>query len=132
MAWGIINNNPFNIRPGDNWLGLVGEAGGFCKFIDMKHGIRAGLINLYNGYFSRGRTIKEIIAEYAPGSDNNNVESYAGRVSSFSGVGVDEIPGNDKWLKVAHGMMIVECGVNLKSEAQLREVVDEFNLYNYM
>ena len=42
---GIRNNNPGNIRWGDNWKGLVPEDKrtdrSFCQFIDVKYGIRA-------------------------------------------------------------------------------------------
>lgn len=79
QSFGMRNNNPFNIvySKMNNWKGQLGStqgiAGKFCVFETLEYGIRAGLINLRNGYFRRGvNTIDEIINKYSA----TDVEAY--------------------------------------------------------
>ena len=76
---GIRNNNPLNIRVGNNWKGEVSHPTdhAFEQFTDMKWGVRAAFIVLRN-YIIRHRcnTIKKIIPRWAPNSDNNNTAAY--------------------------------------------------------
>jgi hypothetical protein len=48
---GIRNNNPGNIKVGDNWQGMTGNDGTFIIFADMGWGVRAlgtALVNMIN------------------------------------------------------------------------------------
>lgn len=62
---GIRNNNPGNIKTGDNWQGMVGNDGTFIIFADMGWGVRAigtSLVNMINkGY----NTITLLISEWS-------------------------------------------------------------------
>lgn len=85
----IYNNNPFNIRKTNiSWLGEVVESftgSNFERFNTLELGIRAGLKNLENGYFSKQMTLRQIIERYAPKSENNT-ESYIRYVSTKTGI----------------------------------------------
>ena len=83
---GIRNNNPYNMRKGkSSWKGLVGsDDKGFCVFDNMVNGVRAGTINLRNGYFNLKLNISQIVAKYAPASDDNNETAYIKTIVSFN------------------------------------------------
>lgn len=132
MGWGIVNKNPFNIRPGDNWLGSVGQAGGFVKFAEFKWGLRAGLLNLWNGYFKFSRTIKQIFYMYAPPGDGNNTEAYINAVCKETGLNPDSVPGKKDYLNVAAAIIYHESGVKLYNEEDLRKVAVEFGFNQYL
>jgi hypothetical protein len=84
------NNNPFAIiQPvPDNWKGLTGkENDGFLQFSAPIWGVRAGYINLINGYIRKGlNTISAIFPVYAPDSAGNNSTAYISRVSQITGI----------------------------------------------
>lgn len=88
---GIRNNNPGNIRHGDNWLGLVkGDDPSFCTFETHIYGIRAIMVILKN-YYKRHKldTVEKIIGRWAPPNENDTI-SYAKAVAAGLGVAVDE------------------------------------------
>jgi len=93
-AWAIPYNNPMAIiQPNpDNWQGLVGDDRGRLKFSSMPFGVRAGVINLYNGYFNKGNnTLKGIFEVYAPsGHGANNPLTYANTVGQKIGVDINK------------------------------------------
>ncbi len=92
---GLRNNNPGNIRPGEPWQGKIGEDGGFIVFLDITYGTRA-LAKDLNTKITKGLdTIRSIITQYAPASDNNDVAAYITSVSNDTGIGPDEQLGND-------------------------------------
>lgn len=66
----IATNNPFALiqKPADAWVGLTGsKPNGFLIFDTATNGARAGWINLYNAYLSKGiNTPNTIIPIYAP------------------------------------------------------------------
>ena len=78
-----INHNPGNLTrlKGQKWEGetntppvllATGRSTRFAPFVSDYYGLRAMLLNLKNGYFSKGRnTIKSIIEKYAPANENN-------------------------------------------------------------
>lgn len=74
---GIRNNNPLNIRLGDNWQGLRQEQTdkAFCQFISMEYGLRAAFIILFNYLKKKVDTPDKIIKRWAPPSENKT-ESY--------------------------------------------------------
>lgn len=79
---GIRNNNPLNIRKGDNWMGLVAVSTdkAFCQFISMRWGLRAAVM-IIKKYMTKYEcdTIRKIINRWAPPSENNTV-SYVDTV----------------------------------------------------
>lgn len=91
---GIRNNNPGNIRWGDEWKGLVPQAQrtdkSFCQFIKPEYGIRAMIIILRN-YQRKHRlsTISGIINRWAP-TNENDTQSYINSVAKATGVDPDQ------------------------------------------
>jgi hypothetical protein len=93
MTRGIRNNNPGNIRHGDNWQGMdaVQPDQSFITFTSPEWGIRAMTRILRNYQRRHGLyTIREIISRWAPPEDNNDTESYIAHVSRVLGIGPDE------------------------------------------
>lgn len=74
---GIRNNNPLNIRKGNDWQGerhpQVDPA--FEEFESMEMGLRAGFKVLQSYVKKRIDTPSAIIARWAP-SDENNTKAY--------------------------------------------------------
>lgn len=93
-ARGIRNNNPGNIRWGDEWKGLVPETQrtdkSFCQFKSAEYGIRAMIIILRNYQRKHGlSTISGIINRWAP-TNENDTQSYINSVAKASGVDPDQ------------------------------------------
>ena len=117
---GIRNNNPLNIRKGNNWLGErpIQKDRDFEEFESLQMGLRAGFIILKNyqrislAPKMRANTIRKIINRWAPASENNTLK-YIETVSKRSGLNPDElIAYRDKprMLAVVEAMCFVECG----------------------
>ncbi|MBL5819909.1 structural protein [Serratia marcescens] len=91
---GIRNNNPGNIRWGDDWRGLVPYAQrtdkSFCQFTAPEYGIRAMVIILRNYQRKRGlKTVADIINRWAPPVENNTL-AYINSVAKSVGVKPDQ------------------------------------------
>lgn len=93
MPRGVRNNNPGNIRLGDQWKGLcsVQMDKSFCQFESPQYGIRAMGYILRNSYFLRMHlnTVRKIIQRWAPNTENDT-DSYVGTVSKALGVREDD------------------------------------------
>lgn len=118
---GIRNNNPLNIRKGNNWQGErpVQTDKAFEEFISMEYGLRAGFILLRNyitgrnGKTAKFNTIEKIISRWAPESENNT-KSYIDTVCKHTGIHAREIilfPDRRKMIAIVRAMAYVECGV---------------------
>lgn len=99
MPRGIRNNNPGNIRIADPWKGLAEKSEmtefqraetAFCVFKEPEWGLRAMAILLQN-YQTKHQlfTIRQMIARWAPASDNNDVNGYASFVAAALNVSPD-------------------------------------------
>ncbi len=91
---GIRNNNPGNIRWGDEWQGLVPESQrtdkSFCQFKKPEYGIRAMIIILRNYQRKHGlNTVTGIIKRWAPPNENNT-QAYINSVAQATGVTPDQ------------------------------------------
>ncbi|HBR8944414.1 structural protein [Klebsiella pneumoniae] len=91
---GIRNNNPGNIRWGDDWQGLVSESQrtdkSFCQFKTPEYGIRAMIIILRNYQRKYGlSTVSGIIKRWAPPNENNT-QAYINSVAKATGVSPDQ------------------------------------------
>lgn len=87
MTRGQLNNNPGNIRHGDQWQGLADEQTDpdFCTFTAPEYGIRAIMIVL-NSYAKRKiSTVKGIIEAWAPPSENDT-DAYVADMASRLGI----------------------------------------------
>lgn len=91
---GIRNNNPGNIRWGDEWQGLVPKAQrtdkSFCQFTTPEYGIRAMIIILRNYQRKHGlNTVTGIIKRWAPPNENDT-QAYIDSVAKSTGVPPDK------------------------------------------
>ncbi len=91
---GIRNNNPGNIRWGENWQGLKKDGkkqdASFCVFTSPIYGIRALAKVLINYKKLYGlKTIRSIISRYAPPNENQT-QAYIQSVSKQIGRYPDE------------------------------------------
>lgn len=87
----VRNNNPLNIRTGNNaWAGKGADNGsGFENFDTADHGFRAGIKLIKNHITNGDNTLSSLIRTWAPSSDNNNPAQYAQAVSRETGIPVD-------------------------------------------
>lgn len=91
---GIRNNNPANIRWGENWDGLdekgMEKDPAFCVFKEVKWGIRAlaKILMTYKRKYGLD-TIKGIICRFAPPNENDT-SSYMQHIADALGVGIED------------------------------------------
>lgn len=89
---GIRNNNPGNIEAGQfaqSQPGYSGSDGRFAKFDTPQQGMDA-TSNLLSTYGKQGiNTVSGIINKWAPSTDGNNTQTYAGFVAKKLGVSPD-------------------------------------------
>ncbi|MFC3031355.1 virion protein [Pseudoalteromonas fenneropenaei] len=107
---GIRNNNPLNIKTGENWLGLAGSDGPFVVFATSGHGIRAAgrILRTYSERHKR-RTIRSIIERWAPPSENNT-NAYIQFVAHKTGLDADRQLTLDDYPKLLDAMIQMENG----------------------
>lgn len=117
---GIRNNNPLNIRKGNNWKGEIHPQSdrSFEQFESMQYGIRAGFIILrryitgYNGLTQRFNTIEKIISRWAPAAENDT-KAYIAQVEKLTGIPRhQQLSFTERSFMVAlvDAMIRVECG----------------------
>lgn len=129
----IAKNNPFNVRynPKNQWLGQVNHCKGFCVFSSMRYGIRCAMI-VIRTYMRRNLfTIKAIISEFAPSTENNTDKYIRFVVESLRGWGheVNEnyiiVPGTKEYFRMLQAMAFMETHTML----DVMELENVFNTY---
>lgn len=112
---GIRNNNPLNIRVGNNWQGEVAKPSDhtFEQFKEMKYGVRAAFIILRN-YINRHKlnTIPKVITRWAPSNENNTL-AYIKAVEKYSLIDINEtlrFENKCQMINLFRAMCIVENG----------------------
>ena len=125
---GWRNNNPLNIRRGENWVGLVEKPTDwvFCQFISMAMGYRAAykLLKSYYRYFNQkgvAMTIENVISRWAPDRENDT-EAYIIRVADMLGYDPSKFPffpgktklQDERVGRLMAAMTCVECGCELR------------------
>lgn len=126
---GLRNNNPGNIRRNsDVFQGEVNPSRDqqFKQFKTMAHGYRAVfkiLSNYYRVY--KLNTIRKMITRWAPENENNTAV-YVSLVSSYSGIGPDDLISFDReqMIRIVAGMSKVENG----READMSDVIAGWSL----
>lgn len=118
---GIRNNNPLNIRIGNVWLGEVPNPTDphFEQFVSMEYGLRAAFVLLrrYIRHYHR-TTIPDILAAWAPSSENNTVV-YVDTVCQLSHLSpMQELHYEDKHMMVQliQAMCQVEVGTRINQK----------------
>lgn len=129
----IAKNNPFNVRynPKNKWLGQVNQYKGFCVFSSMRYGIRCAMI-VIRSYMRRNLlTIKSIIYEFAPPTENKT-DRYIQFVVKYIrdwGLEIDEdsvvVPGSKEYFCMLQAMAFMETNLTL----DLRELEYVYSTY---
>lgn len=130
---GLRNNNPGNFRPGIEWLGISGKDEGYLIFSDIKYGIRAMALNLYNNYYLYGKTdLQSFIRKYAPSADNNNPDTYANTVADQIGISVtdDMALSFERTAAILRAMMNVELGNNYSAMITDTDISEGIKMIN--
>lgn len=122
---GIRNNNPLNIKIGNDWKGERPNTDGvFEEFETMQYGLRAAFIILRKYIYKYDRnTITKIVHSWSPDGETKE-SAYMQSVSKWVGIRLyDEIDYEDKSqiCLLVQGMARVETGrvidINIISEA---------------
>ena len=128
---GIRNNNPLNLRVGNNWKGEVANPSDhtFEQFTEMKWGVRAAFIVLRN-YIVRHKcnTIRKIIPRWAPANENNT-RAYIATVSQRANIQPDEPISFDNTCQMI-ALLLAMCFVENGQEISLDDVVEGWLLAN--
>lgn len=127
---GIRNNNPLNIRIGNNWQGETSANGDgeFEQFNTPEMGIRAAARTLKNYRDIHGlKTIEEIVSRWAPSSENNT-SAYVASVEQKTGIARDSILGDSDYIDVIKAMIYHENGEQPYSE---QTILDGFQMGFY-
>ena len=117
---GIRNNNPLNIRKGNNWKGERPNQKdrAFEEFQSMQYGVRAGFVILrkymsgYCGLTEKFNTIEKMISRWAPRSENDT-EAYIDRVAKLTGIPRTQklsFSNRNYMVAIVDAMIRVECG----------------------
>lgn len=127
LVRGLRNNNPCNlIYTAIDWEGKIPYSQNkdfedepknikkkFEQFVDLRHGIRAGMRNLITR-IKEGNSITSLITGYAPNHDNNDTKSYISFVSnalSLAPYALLEL-SEDTVLSLTKVIITMEIGVN--------------------
>ena len=128
---GIRNNNPLNLRVGNNWKGEVANPSDhtFEQFTEMKWGVRAAFVVLRN-YIQRHKcnTIRKIISRWAPANENNT-QAYIATVSQRANIKPDEVINVDNTCQMI-ALLLAMCYVENGQEISLDDVVEGWLLAN--
>ena len=126
---GLRNNNPGNIRRNsDVFQGEVNPSRDqqFKQFKTMAYGYRA-MFKILSNYYRKYSltTIRKIIGRWAPENENNTA-AYVSLVSSYSGIGPDDLISFDReqMIRIVAGMSRVENG----REAVMSDVIAGWGL----
>ncbi len=124
---GIRNNNPGNIRHGENWRGLAREQTdpAFCVFTSPVYGIRAmGRILLNYQRLYGLKTVREIVSRWAPPSENDT-DAYVAHAAEALGVQPDdELCVSDHLEALLRVIILHENGRNPYSDDALAQGAD--------
>ena len=122
---GVRNNNPLNIRIGNNWLGEVPNPtdSEFEQFVSITYGLRAGfcILRRYINRYQRD-TVEKIISTWAPANENHT-SLYIGYVCSKLDVEPDKVleySDTETMVKLVKAMAKFESACDLKTEDILK------------
>lgn len=123
---GIRNNNPLNIRKGNNWQGERHPQldRSFEEFVSIEYGLRAAFklfrnyITGFSGRSFKYNTIAKLIKRWAPPTENAT-QKYIDFVCKETGLDQNEViwfSERKKMIDIARAMAFVECGVWIERE----------------
>lgn len=108
---GLRNNNPGNLKSYENWQGKIGMDGGFVIFSDISWGIRALGMDLRGDINEGANTIRKLIWEFAPSTENDTT-AYINAVVDYTGLDADHVLSADgnTLRRLIRAIMNVELG----------------------
>ena len=117
---GYRNNNPLNIEAGSFTQGQPGYAGSdgrFAKFASLDHGTGAAnkLLDTYQNKYGLN-TPAGIVSRWAPATDGNNTQAYAGAIAKALGIGPNDPIPADKRQQLIAAMAQHENGAPLPAQ----------------
>lgn len=128
VARGIRNNNPGNIRKGEEWNGLDKEKTkaerDFCVFKDVVYGIRALCKVLLNyDRFYNINTVQGIITRYAPALENDTTRytEYVCKKLNVDKKQKLDLTNPDIMIELIKALITYENGGNPYTDAQIRK-----------
>jgi hypothetical protein len=128
---GIRNNNPGNIRLGEDWQGLAAQQtdGTFCQFVSPEYGIRAIAVIMQSYHTEGFTTITQIINRWAPpgNADNNDTTAYIAEVCKISGFSADKVIDTqdiDDLLGLIKGIIMEENGEIPYTDSQIEDGIN--------
>ncbi|MBQ4860347.1 virion protein [Pseudoalteromonas sp. MMG013] len=118
---GIRNNNPLNIKQGDNWLGLTGLDGPFIIFESYTHGLRAAgrILRTYVTRYNIN-SISAIVTRWAPSSENDT-QGYIKFVTKKTGIDENKALERGDYPHVLGAMIHMENGQQPYDIADIRK-----------
>ncbi len=134
LTIGLRNNNPLNLRPSyangkpEKWQGMTNHnVGGFMQFSNTIFGLRAATIDIAGDIKKGKNTLRKLISEFAPSSENNTA-AYIANVSKSTGFAPDEIltPNEDTLTRIIKAKLVVENGssvLNFVSSSDVQQGV---------
>ncbi|MDN3673438.1 hypothetical protein QWY99_10275 [Flavobacterium branchiarum] len=131
LPLGLRNNNPGNLRLTNiAWQGKIpnvqNTGKGYEQFVNVYFGLRAMLKDLINDIGKGKNTVKLLISEYAPKSDNNDTDAYIKSVSATLGVSptqkLTEIDSTFL-LRLSRAILKVELGKQYHSKITDADIV---------
>ncbi|MGO4770414.1 hypothetical protein ACEN2I_02035 [Flavobacterium sp. W22_SRS_FK3] len=139
LTRGVRNNNPGNlVLTSIAWQGKIPNKqntdGHFEQFTEVKYGIRAMLRDLTNDISKGKNTIRKLITEYAPPSENNT-EQYINIICKAVGLSADQtiqIIDAKFYLVIARAIIKHECAPNhdLIYDSDIQDAIDIIGDYN--
>lgn len=131
LPLGLRNNNPGNIRIGDNWQGAIGSNQGFVVFENLAYGIRALAIDLTTKIRNGYDTIELIIFRYAPPTENDTL-SYINYVASRLGIRQNQtlVASDPVIFSLCRAIIDFEIGANYSNYVTNADIQEGIDLKN--
>lgn len=123
---GLRNNNPLNIRVGNDWNGEAepGDETAFEVFESPEWGIRAAWVLMRNYRAKYGiRTIRDLVNRWAP-SNENDTSAYVASVAGHTRIAPDEELNEGDYPAVIAAMIKHENGFNPFTLEFIRESME--------
>lgn len=109
---GLRLNNPFNIRYTalNHWRGQIGSLLGFCRFVNIRYGVRAFAV-LFCRYLAMGyNTPSKFIKRFAP-SLENDTSRYIQFVCDRCNLDSDSLLDFTNFIDFARAVSNMEVGI---------------------
>lgn len=126
---GLRNNNPGNLRKGQDFKGEIASSNDFAAFENIAWGLRALAVDLSTKIRNGYNTIEKIIYRYAPPFENDT-ENYIARVTSSTGFTRSRTLTADPetLAKLMRGIVNVELGTQYSPYIERSDIDEGINM----